>query len=72
MEVAIPKGTIVQIPIYAIHHDPKYYPEPNIFDSERFLPENKKRRHPDTYLTFGAGHRNCLGMRFALLEAAPR
>ncbi|XP_076340696.1 cytochrome P450 3A24-like isoform X2 [Tachypleus tridentatus] len=67
--VKISKGTIIQIPLYAIHHDPDYYPQPDVFDPERFLPEKKNERHPYAYIPFGAGPRNCVGMRFALMEA---
>lgn len=65
----IPKGMIAEIPVYAIHYDPEYYPKPEEFIPERFLPENRENMTPYTYLPFGSGPRNCIGMRFALLEA---
>lgn len=68
-DVVLPKGCLVEIPAYAIHHDPDNYPNPEKFEPERFLPENRDKLKPYTYLPFGAGPRNCIGMRFALLEA---
>lgn len=49
------------VPSYAIHHDPKYYPDPEKFDPERFNDENKQNIVPGTYLPFGIGPRNCIG-----------
>ena len=60
---------MVQIPIHAIHHNPDFYPNPYHFDPDRFLPQNRDKLIPYTYLPFGAGPRNCVGMRFALMEA---
>ncbi|XP_063236386.1 probable cytochrome P450 6a14 [Bacillus rossius redtenbacheri] len=68
-KVLIEEGMIVHVPIYALHHDPKYYPQPEKFDPERFSEENKSKRHHFTYLPFGDGPRMCIGMRFALLQA---
>jgi len=57
----IKKGTHVAVPIYAIHHDPDLYPDPDKFDPERFSAENKAARHPFAYMPFGMGPRNCIG-----------
>ncbi|KAI4468357.1 cytochrome p450 family 4 [Holotrichia oblita] len=64
----IPTGTSVGIHIFDIHRNEKYYPEPNKFDPDRFLPENTKSRHPYAYIPFSAGPRNCIGQKFALYE----
>lgn len=69
--VTIEKGTPIQIPIYSIHHDADWYPDPEIFDPDRFSPDNggvKKFRDLGVFLGFGDGPRMCLGMRFALTQ----
>ncbi|XP_077510058.1 cytochrome P450 3A41-like isoform X2 [Amblyomma americanum] len=62
-------GMNVDIPLAGIHLDPEYFPDPNKFNPERFLPENKDCVRPFTYMPFGAGPRNCVGVRLALLQA---
>ncbi|XP_051160610.1 probable cytochrome P450 6a13 [Leptopilina boulardi] len=67
-EIELPAGMRVIIPIYGLHHDANNYPDPEIFDPERFNEENKKKRHPFVYLPFGDGPRGCIGQRFAYLQ----
>lgn len=61
-------GTAILIPTYAIHHDPRYFPNPEIFDPERFSDQNKSNILPYAYQPFGVGPRMCIGSRFALAE----
>uniref|UniRef100_A0A182PJG8 Cytochrome P450 n=1 Tax=Anopheles epiroticus TaxID=199890 RepID=A0A182PJG8_9DIPT len=65
MGVYVREGTPILIPVLAIHMDPKYYPEPHIFNPERFNPERKVTHNGAIFLPFGDGPRMCLGMRFA-------
>lgn len=52
----------VHVAIWAIHHDPKLWPDPSAFRPERFLdPEQVAARHPGAFLAFGLGPRNCVG-----------
>ncbi|KAL6431890.1 hypothetical protein ACFW04_007376 [Cataglyphis niger] len=64
----VPAGTILHLDIFQVHRDPNFWPNPGVFDPDRFLPENIQNRHPYSYLPFSAGSRNCIGQRFGLLE----
>lgn len=64
--IKVEKGTKVYTPIYQIHHDPKLYPEPSVFDPERFSKDRKPS--DDIYMPFGLGNRTCIGARYAKLQ----
>jgi cytochrome P450 family 6 len=54
-------GMKVLIPVYGLHHDPKYFAEPEIFNPENFSDERKAKRPRHAYLPFGDGLRICIG-----------
>lgn len=64
--IKVPKNCPVVIPVYAMHRDPEFFPQPENFNPDRFSDENVDSIRPYTYLPFGAGPRNCIGMRLAL------
>lgn len=67
-EVVLNTDDSVWVPIYALHRDPQYFPDPEKFDPERFSDENKSLIKPFTFMPFGNGPRSCIGNRFALMQ----
>ncbi|XP_049549193.1 probable cytochrome P450 6a23 [Anopheles darlingi] len=65
----IEANTPVLVPIYAMHHDPQYFPDPDRFDPDRFTPEAMADRHPFAWLPFGEGPRMCIGIRFGMMQS---
>ncbi|GAU92845.1 hypothetical protein RvY_04873 [Ramazzottius varieornatus] len=66
--MTIERGTVIGIPIFALHRDPRFWNNPDKFDPDRFSKENKHKINQYTFQTFGQGPRNCIGMRFAYYE----
>lgn len=64
--IKIKPGMCVRADQLTIHFDSELWgpTDPNIFDPSR----HQKKRNPLGYLAFGAGPRNCIGMKFALVE----
>jgi cytochrome P450 len=54
---------------YAMHRDPRWYPNPGAFRPERWTPEFRASLPKYAYFPFGGGPRLCIGQQFALLEA---
>jgi cytochrome P450 len=66
---AIPAKTPVAVVPWTLHRHPGYWPNPEGFDPDRFLPEAVAARPRYAYLPFGGGPRQCIGVNFALYEA---
>jgi cytochrome P450 len=64
----LPRNGLVQMFSYVCQHDPRWFPEPETFDPDRFLPERQQTLPPFAYFPFGGGPRVCLGNTFALME----
>jgi cytochrome P450 len=67
-DIAIPGGSTVIVYVYGAHHAPRYWQNPENFDTGRFTKVNEKLQTPFTYLPFGAGPRGCIGGNYAMLQ----
>lgn len=64
----LPAGTFVAMSPWVTHRDPRWFPDPVVFDPERWTPEKKAARPKFSYFPFGGGARQCIGEAFAWME----
>uniref|UniRef100_H2ZPA6 Uncharacterized protein n=1 Tax=Ciona savignyi TaxID=51511 RepID=H2ZPA6_CIOSA len=64
--ITIPRGATIDVPVYGMGRDGDIWEDPLVFNPDRM--EDMSKIDPMIYQPFGAGPRNCIGMRFALLE----
>ena len=67
-DYVIPAGSSILMSQYLMHHDSRYFPEPEQFDPERWNPQEKAKRPRFSYFPFGGGVRSCIGETFAWME----
>ncbi len=66
---AIKAGTLIVIPIFAVHRHRQLWDDPDRFDPQRFAPEREAKYPRTQFMPFGFGPRTCIGMSFAMMEA---
>jgi cytochrome P450 len=67
-DYTVPAGSLVVVSQYLMHRDPRYFPDPERFDPERWTPEARRERPAYSYFPFGGGSRRCIGDGFAYME----
>jgi cytochrome P450 len=68
--VHVAKGMNVFMSQWVMHHDPRYFPEPEKFWPARWTPAFESALPRFAYFPFGGGPRYCIGQVFASAEAA--
>ncbi|KAF5289834.1 hypothetical protein FQR65_LT11720 [Abscondita terminalis] len=66
-DVVVEPGTPIVIPVYSLHYDSKYYPDPEKFNPERFS-NNFESLTKYTFFPFGDGPRMCIGQKYAIAQ----
>ena len=68
----IPAGTLINVGVYALHHNPKHWNDPENFDPDRFLSQKDENKagfsKQYAYIPFSLGPRHCIGQMFAEFE----
>lgn len=64
----IPAGSIILMSQYVMHHNPRYYTDPDLFYPDRWNKDLKSHLPRFSYFPFGGGIRGCIGEPFAWLE----
>ncbi|KAL1873260.1 hypothetical protein Daus18300_004080 [Diaporthe australafricana] len=64
----VPKGSMVIPSCYSALHDPVDYPNPDVFDPERWISGDAESKTKN-WLVFGAGPHDCLARRYVSTSA---
>ncbi len=65
----VPKGAQILMSQWVVHRDPRWFPNPEGFDPDRWRPERAASIPRYAYFPFGGGPRICIGNHFAMMEA---
>jgi cytochrome P450 len=66
--VPVSVGDTIGISPYLLHRHPEFWPDPDKFDPQRFMPGSASTRPRYAYLPFGGGRRICVGAGLAQME----
>ena len=61
----IPAGSSVFVATTVTHRLPEFFPDPDRFDIDRYLPDRAEHRQANAFVPFGVGTHRCLGSGFA-------
>lgn len=64
----VPKKSMIIIPTWAFHRNPKVYENPDSFIPERWTKDFEASLQKSDYIPFGLGSRMCIGASFAMFE----
>jgi cytochrome P450 len=65
----IPARSFLYVSPFAVHRDPRYFDQPEVFDPSRWTSDQDSvSRHKFSYIPFGAAGRKCIGENFAMIE----
>ncbi|EUC27114.1 hypothetical protein COCCADRAFT_10203 [Bipolaris zeicola 26-R-13] len=78
-EFVYPSGTNIGVPVFSMHHDASYFPDPFMFQPERWIPGETLadgtivsvemvKRASSAFLPFSAGTRSCIGRPLAYMQ----
>ncbi|HLW44357.1 MAG TPA: cytochrome P450, partial [Candidatus Acidoferrales bacterium] len=65
----VPRNTTIYMSQWVVHHDARYFDEPEQFRPERWMDSLQKALPRFAYFPFGGGPRVCIGASFAMMEA---
>jgi cytochrome P450 len=63
----IPEGTVLMVPQWVVHRDPRWFEAPEAFRPQRWM--DQELPHKFAFFPFGGGPRTCVGNHFARMEA---
>ncbi len=64
----VPANALVLMSQYVMHRDPRYFAQPELFNTQRWTDDATSERPKFAYFPFGGGPRLCIGEAFAWME----